>query len=204
MPDGAAFDAGSPALTLANASDLTGVTDYPALVEIFIRLELITGERANQLPGQAEAAPFKAGEALAEARILARVMRRIFTALAGGIAPTNDDINFFNGSLGNAMAHIALSPNLAPALSAGGSGFGWTWQEGGDAQPGSILWPLLRDAAELLTTRDPARIRLCQSANCERLFLDTSKAGRRRWCEMQTCGNRAKARRHARRHSQAG
>ena len=28
------------------------------------------------------------------------------------------------------------------------------------------------------------------------LFLDTSKAGRRRWCDMADCGNAAKSRRH--------
>jgi predicted RNA-binding Zn ribbon-like protein len=28
------------------------------------------------------------------------------------------------------------------------------------------------------------------------VFYDTSRTGRRRWCDMATCGNRAKAARH--------
>lgn len=223
MPSRAMFDAGSPALTLANmagsaggeaanpektaAAGLAGAGDYPGLVEAFRRMGLIDDGRAGQLLEQARAAPFRASEVLAEARILARVMQRIFAALAGNLAPLAADIAFLNGSLGGALAHLSLAAvSLAPAASSpavSGSGprFGWAWRGDGGGQPGAILWPLLRDAAELLVTEDPARIRRCQGAGCERLFLDTSKAGRRRWCRMQTCGNRAKARRHARRHA---
>ena len=39
------------------------------------------------------------------------------------------------------------------------------------------------------------RLRMCQGTNCSWLFIDTSKAGRRRWCDMAVCGNTAKARR---------
>ena len=38
------------------------------------------------------------------------------------------------------------------------------------------------------------RIRICQ--NCRWLFLDRSKNGSRRWCDMAVCGNRQKAKRH--------
>ena len=40
------------------------------------------------------------------------------------------------------------------------------------------------------------RIRICASDTCRWIFYDESRAGRRRWCDMATCGNRAKARRH--------
>ena len=40
------------------------------------------------------------------------------------------------------------------------------------------------------------RIRICASDTCRWLFYDESRAGRRRWCDMATCGNRAKAARH--------
>jgi len=38
------------------------------------------------------------------------------------------------------------------------------------------------------------RVRICQ--NCRWLFLDRSKNGSRRWCDMAVCGNRQKAKRH--------
>jgi predicted RNA-binding Zn ribbon-like protein len=40
------------------------------------------------------------------------------------------------------------------------------------------------------------RFRICASDTCRWLFYDESRSGRRRWCDMATCGNRAKARRH--------
>jgi predicted RNA-binding Zn ribbon-like protein len=42
----------------------------------------------------------------------------------------------------------------------------------------------------------PERIRICDSDTCRWVFYDTSRTGRRRWCDMSTCGNRAKAARH--------
>jgi len=52
---------------------------------------------------------------------------------------------------------------------------------------------------------DPAFVRRCANPSCVLLFLDVSKSGRRRWCDMATCGNRAKsAAHHARaRHERA-
>ncbi|HEY1176305.1 MAG TPA: CGNR zinc finger domain-containing protein, partial [Phytomonospora sp.] len=44
------------------------------------------------------------------------------------------------------------------------------------------------------------RIRKCANPDCLLWFLDVSKNGRRRWCSMEGCGNRAKAERFAERH----
>gem|GEM_PF-3517240 len=56
-----------------------------------------------------------------------------------------------------------------------------------------------RDAAvdhlRLLVER-PDRVRRCAHPACVLYFLDTSRNGTRRWCSMETCGNRAKAGRH--------
>jgi predicted RNA-binding Zn ribbon-like protein len=40
------------------------------------------------------------------------------------------------------------------------------------------------------------RIRICANDTCRWIFYDESRAGRRRWCDMASCGNRAKAARH--------
>ena len=42
----------------------------------------------------------------------------------------------------------------------------------------------------------------CDADDCAWLFLDTSKNGSRRWCDMKQCGNRAKARRFHAKHSE--
>jgi predicted RNA-binding Zn ribbon-like protein len=46
------------------------------------------------------------------------------------------------------------------------------------------------------------RLRICHGPNCSWLFIDTSKAGRRRWCDMAVCGNAAKSRRFQKRSRQ--
>ncbi|MFD9124479.1 CGNR zinc finger domain-containing protein [Kitasatospora sp. NPDC059571] len=47
------------------------------------------------------------------------------------------------------------------------------------------------------------RIRGCAHEECILHFFDTSQNGRRRWCSMAACGNRAKAARHYRRTARA-
>ena len=51
-------------------------------------------------------------------------------------------------------------------------------------------------AFELLQTLPLTRARICAGPSCGWLFIDRSKGGRRRWCDMATCGNAAKSRRH--------
>jgi predicted RNA-binding Zn ribbon-like protein len=50
--------------------------------------------------------------------------------------------------------------------------------------------------ARELTQGDPRRLRVCANDECRWVFRDNSSAGRRKWCDMSTCGNRAKAARH--------
>lgn len=47
------------------------------------------------------------------------------------------------------------------------------------------------------------RVRICANDSCRWVFFDESRAARRRWCDMATCGNRAKAARHRARRKQA-
>jgi len=56
----------------------------------------------------------------------------------------------------------------------------------------ALVASLARDAVDLLGSPLADRIRECAAEDCALLFLDTSRAGRRRWCSMATCGARAK------------
>ncbi|MEO3978161.1 CGNR zinc finger domain-containing protein [Streptomyces sp. CAU 1734] len=65
---------------------------------------------------------------------------------------------------------------------------------------GALLAAVARDVLELLT--DPvarARLRECQGERCHRVYLDTSRGRRRRWCSSEVCGNRERVARHRRR-----
>jgi predicted RNA-binding Zn ribbon-like protein len=59
-----------------------------------------------------------------------------------------------------------------------------------------MLWPLAWSATELLGSDDVGRLKECAQDDCRWLFLDLSKNRSRRWCSMEQCGNRAKAKRH--------
>ncbi|MGW2561672.1 CGNR zinc finger domain-containing protein [Streptomyces sp. NPDC001514] len=64
----------------------------------------------------------------------------------------------------------------------------------------ALLAAVARDALELLT--DPvarARLRRCEGDNCRRVYVDTSRGRRRRWCSSEVCGNRERVARHRRR-----
>lgn len=58
-----------------------------------------------------------------------------------------------------------------------------------------VLARVVLDATEL----DRSRIHRCDADRCVLLFFDTSRNRLRRWCDMATCGNRAKAAAHYRR-----
>jgi predicted RNA-binding Zn ribbon-like protein len=53
-----------------------------------------------------------------------------------------------------------------------------------------------------LTGDNSRRLRICANDECRWVFNDHSPAGRRKWCDMSSCGNRAKAARHRERQKQ--
>jgi predicted RNA-binding Zn ribbon-like protein len=59
----------------------------------------------------------------------------------------------------------------------------------------AMLVPVVRSAVELLTSDATSRIGRCADEGCAWLFLDTTRSGTRRWCDMKSCGNRNKVRR---------
>jgi predicted RNA-binding Zn ribbon-like protein len=78
-----------------------------------------------------------------------------------------------------------------PRIEAALDGWGADW-----TKAAAIPTALSMVAVHALFTLPPDRIRAC--SRCGWLFLDSSRGGRRRWCSMNTCGNREKASRHRR------
>jgi predicted RNA-binding Zn ribbon-like protein len=57
----------------------------------------------------------------------------------------------------------------------------------------AVLSAIARAALELLGGPERAQLRWCADERCTRPFVDRSRGGRRRWCGMAGCGDRAKA-----------
>jgi predicted RNA-binding Zn ribbon-like protein len=80
-----------------------------------------------------------------------------------------------------------------------GTPAGWTVTTRGLAWPlSAVAWA----SAQFLTTDAAGTVSACPSADCGWVFANPT--GRRRWCRMALCGNRAKARRHAQRRRRPG
>jgi predicted RNA-binding Zn ribbon-like protein len=58
--------------------------------------------------------------------------------------------------------------------------------------PDTLLLPVAKAMAELVTTADFTHVKHCEGPGCVLHFLDTTSDRRRRWCSMAVCGNRAK------------
>lgn len=65
----------------------------------------------------------------------------------------------------------------------------------GDPIEGALA-RLAESLARDVSLGHPERLRVCANPVCRWVFSDVSRAGRRKWCDMATCGNRAKVARH--------
>jgi predicted RNA-binding Zn ribbon-like protein len=141
----------------------------------------------ERLAGQARRRQRAATVVLAEALALRETIYRIFRARAADALPADADLARLNRA-------IAEAPARGRLLRSAGA-YGWSIDRLKLAAP-TLLAPVLWSAGDLLVGGDAMRLRQCANDECLWLFVDASKAGTRRWCDMASCGNRAKARRH--------
>lgn len=149
----------------------------------------------NALAALARRYPRAAVLSLVRAVRLREALHGIFTATIAGSPPPATAMGKFNKSLGEAMAAAAVLPTA--------TGFAWDWSDLSSASLDSPLWPIARSAADLLTGPRLDRVKECPGLHCGWLFLDRTRNGRRRWCEMEVCGSRAKMRRYRERRQAA-
>ncbi|MDY7565623.1 CGNR zinc finger domain-containing protein [Pseudomonas sp. RTC3] len=92
-------------------------------------------------------------------------------------------------------ALVDAAPYRQLALVEGATTWVWCRSHTLEEVIASLIGRLAVQAASLLTSPELARLKLCSTLACDWLFLDTSKNGRRRWCQMSICGSREKAKR---------
>jgi predicted RNA-binding Zn ribbon-like protein len=77
----------------------------------------------------------------------------------------------------------------------------WNWNRSDLA---TVRHVAVTSGVELLRAEPSPRLKQCPGDHCGWIFLDTTKRGNRRWCQMSECGQEAKdERRRARRHATA-
>ncbi|WP_423921911.1 CGNR zinc finger domain-containing protein [Frigoribacterium sp. 2-23] len=147
------------------------------------------GERFEGLGGAAS------DRELGDARGLRDAIARIAVASADAAQPDPDDVDTLN--------LFAALPDVPPSLDGGRRQAG-----AGRLRLGQALSSVARDAVRLFDAvgfagGPDSRLRRCGNELCGLVFHDDSRAGSRRWCSMQRCGNRAKVRAHRARASRA-
>jgi predicted RNA-binding Zn ribbon-like protein len=171
---------------LSEKVDLIG--GYEDLLAWARQATILTPGEAATLRERARQQPRAAEDAVAQALGLREALYAVFSARAAGLPAALPDLRTINKAIGKAMTRAGVSPSAA-------GGFEWSWP---DAPLGvdRVAWWVARSAAELLTSKDLTGVRECAGYDCGRLFMDGTKNRSRRWCDMASCGNRAKGRRH--------
>jgi predicted RNA-binding Zn ribbon-like protein len=188
------FSGGHLALDFANtvskrptAAPVDHLKAYWDVVHFAEEAGLYQEAGTNRLYAVTGANPARGHRALQEAIQLREAIFAIFSALAERRAVPATALSLLSAWVRSGADYSRLVER--------NHRFQWEFI-GMDTEPAAMLWPIARAAAELLTSGDLTRLRICASPDCAWLFLDKTKNRRRRWCDMKICGNRVKARRH--------
>jgi predicted RNA-binding Zn ribbon-like protein len=192
------FDLSGGALCLDLANTVSGkrgvapierIHTYEDLVSWSRQAGIVTERQANQLLREGRRRPVQSAAALRRALELREALYRIWSAIAQKKDPAGPDIELLNATLSQTLGKQRLKKEQ------GRWAMGWSDEVSLD----SMLRPVAKSAADLLVSEDASRVRVCELTStdeCDWLFLDETKNRARRWCSMDSCGNRAKARRH--------
>jgi len=167
---------------------LDSMADFDSLVAWLETAVALDAERAQMMRRRALQQPSGATAALMDARRVRAALRSL--AERGAVTPQVrvDALNEINRVLGRSAGTRRVE------LRSDGT-FARAFVPVGDAFAGLMI-PIVESAADALILGELPRVRRCADPRCARVFYDSTKNAARRWCDMATCGNRAKAARH--------
>lgn len=159
--------------------------DYRDMVLWGRHASVLPPDVAGMLLGEAAHRPAEAENVYRQGLELREAIFRIFASLAGGRPVRASDLERLNAAWRDGQSHARL------AVSSGGFSLGW------DDEPclERLLRAVAASAIQILASPQVFLVRSCAGANCDWLFVDTSRNHLRRWCSMDECGNRAKMQR---------
>lgn len=161
--------------------------NYSDLIAWSEQKSLLSPRTARRLRAHAKAKPAQATRSFTHAIELREAIYHLVSARTRGLPPSPKDLKVLNKATAIARAHTSFAIDR--------DGYKWRWDTEPDALD-QITWHIAIAATELLTSTRITSLRECASKTCTWLFVDTTKNHSRRWCDMNDCGNRAKARRH--------
>lgn len=174
-------------------SSLTKVVDKLSnledIVHWFLHADLIAPEEHRRCLEVVDESSWRGVTAFTQLIAVRESLYRLFLDLALGHDADASALSALNGMLVETVAQRALVVTPMGVL--------WRWRplETLDDMVAGFTGRLAVQAADLLTSPDLKRLKACATPDCDWLFLDTSKNGRRRWCQMNVCGAKEKAKR---------
>ena len=126
------------------------------------------------------------GDDLERVRIVRDALREVVDAVVEDRRPAREAMDLVNA---------ALTSGPAPRVELDGTSVRIGHSHAASAVDDALAALAAPIVGELASGR-PDRFRTCANDTCRWSFYDASPTGRRRWCDMKTCGNRAKAARH--------
>jgi predicted RNA-binding Zn ribbon-like protein len=161
------------------------LTSYYELARFGEDTGILTAEQLDYFFERIHLMPDEAAEAMRRAINLREALYAIFSAVMNKKTAPQLAMDRLNANIHDVALHSRLVQHEGRCE--------WRFDDLRSSLP-AMLWPIARAAADLLASSDLALVRACSSPTCQWLFLDSSKNHHRRWCSMQQCGNRAKAR----------
>jgi predicted RNA-binding Zn ribbon-like protein len=171
------FTSGRPALDFLATLAARGTVDEEKLTTPADLADWITEW------GVVDSAPHIGPDDLTRARALREALFRVIAALIDERTAGRADRLLVNATAAGPLPVLQLEP--------GGL------RREGDID--AVLAVLARDALDLHAADDRTMVHRCADPGCSRIFVDRSRGGRRRWCGMKGCGDRAKAAAYRRR-----
>lgn len=161
---------------------------YADLLSWSLKMHLLNKQEERRLRSLPENKEGVAGKVMQDAYHLREAIYRIFSAVAHERRADQKDIEVLNEHLAKSLGKLKLR--------SAGAQYAWAWRDTKSAD--MMLWPIARSAADLLTSNDLTRVRECanEEEGCGSLFLDCSKSQTKKWCSMESCGNRMKFKRY--------
>jgi predicted RNA-binding Zn ribbon-like protein len=172
---------------LENGLPVEGLPTLDAALTWFVERGVIHGEGADRLRVQADVDPGGATRDLARIHSVRGALREVADAIVDHRPPREGALDTVNRAL-HARQVIELVPSSDGCVAVDHRHVG----DPVDDALARLCDPLVTE----LTAGQPERIKVCDNDRCRWVFYDTSRTVRRRWCDMATCGNRAKAARH--------
>ncbi len=187
------LDGGCPVFdftnTISNRNDpdyFDYLTKYDDFVDWINKIKLLPKGKMDAIAAFSKSHTRKSADTLRQIIEVREVVFKLFSSLAQQQKADRETVDAFNGFFSEALSNMRVEVGRKEVATSFIVSEKTILKE--------PLYILVKNAFDILSTQSFDRIKECPT--CRWLFLDTTKNGKRRWCNMQVCGSNDKARRY--------